>query len=222
VPKLLTVHPDRLRPNTWNTNFVSPENEVKLSRSLEELGQFKPIIVRTLPDGLTDWEILGGEHRWSVAKEKGLKEVIIFDLGEVDDLKAKKISLADNPRYGSDDTLALAKLFKELGSADELQQILPYTDADMSAIFASTDIALDELDLPESFDAEKPELEEIKQKKEPKTHTIMRFKVPLSDAEKITEMVTKTQKRQSFTSSDELTNAGDALVHLLFGDKDEE
>jgi hypothetical protein len=44
----------------------------------------------------------------------------------------------------------------------------------------------------------------------------MRFKVPLGDAEKITELIVKVKKRQNFTSSDDLTNAGDALVHQLF------
>jgi ParB-like chromosome segregation protein Spo0J len=222
VARALVIHPNRLRPNPWNTNLVSPENEAKLAKSLDELGQFKPIIVRFLPDLRTDtdYEILGGEHRWQIAMNTGLHEVHIFDLGVVDDIKAKKISLADNPRYGADDTLALAKLLGELGTADELQAILPYTDADISAIFSATDIALEELDLPDDFDSTAaPEIKAPE--RATKTHTIMRFKVPLTDAEKITEKISKTQKRQGFSSSDELTNAGDALVHLLFADPDE-
>lgn len=220
MPKSLSVHPNRLRPNPWNTNFVSPENETKLARSLEELGQFKPIIVRELPDGETEFEILGGEHRWQIAMNTGLTEVFIFNLGVIDDLMAKKVSLADNPRYGADDTLALAKLLGEIGTADEIQGFLPYTDADVSAIFSSTDIALGELELPESFEETAPE--EIKPERVPKTHTIMRFKVPLSDAERITEVIAKTQKHQDFNSSDELTNAGDALVHLIFAERGDE
>jgi ParB-like chromosome segregation protein Spo0J len=213
------VHPSRLRANPWNTNFVSPENEIKLARSLAELGEFKPIIVRELSDGTTDFEILGGEHRWSIVRDSGADEISIYNLGVVDDLKAKKISLADNPRYGADDTLALAKLLEEIGTADEIQQFLPFTDSDISAIFSASDIALEELELPESFE-EKADALEIKPERAPKTHTIMRFKVPLGDAERITEVITKTQKRQGYSSSDELTNAGDALVHLIFADKE--
>lgn len=221
MPELQTVHPDRLRANPWNTNFVSPENETKLARSLDELGQFKPIIVRELRDipSMTDFEILGGEHRWQMAIAHKHKTVDIYNLGVIDDIKAKKITLADNARYGADDTLALAKLLGEIGTPDEIQSFLPYTDADVSAIFSASDIALDELELPESFEDKAPA--DLKPEREAKTHTIMRFKVPLSDAERITEIITKTAKRQSFTSSDELTNAGDALVHIIFADKDE-
>jgi len=222
VLKLLTVHPDRLRANPWNTNFVSPENETKLARSLAELGQFKPLVVRELPDAATDtqFEILGGEHRWGVAKNVGITEVTIFNLGVIDDTLAKKISLADNAKYGADDTLALAKLLAEIGSADEMQQILPYSDADISAIFSASDIALDELELPESY--EEPDAGAEKPERVANTHTIMRFKVPLTDAERITEMVTRTLKKQGYTSSDELTNAGDALVHIMFAEREDD
>lgn len=220
MPKLLAVHPDRLRANSWNSNFVSPENEIKLARSLEDLGQFKPIVVREFADETTDFEILGGEHRWHVARGAKLEEVWIFNLGVVADDLAKKISLADNARYGADDTVALAKLFESIGTADEIQQFLPYTDSDISSIFSASVIALDELDLPESFDAG-AETPDTKPERLPKTHTIMRFKVPLSDAERITEVITKTQKRQGYSSSDELTNAGDALVHIIFAEDEE-
>jgi hypothetical protein len=218
VPELLFVHPERLRPNSWNPNFLAPENEAKLAASLEELGQFKPIVVREKPDGKTDFEILGGEQRWHTASAAGRTEVSIFNLGEIDDDLAKRISLADNARYGIDDAAALAALFESVGNAEEIQRFLPYTDTDISSIFSASVIALDELELPESFDPEKPELPAEKAERVPKTHTIMRFKVPLTDAERITEIIAKIQKRQGYTSSDELTNAGDALVHALFAE----
>ena len=219
MPKLLSVHPDRLRANGWNSNFVSPENEIKLTRSLEDLGQFKPIVVRESKDvpSMTDFEILGGEHRWHAARAAKLDGVWIFNLGVVADDMAKRISLADNARYGADDTAALAKLMESIGTADDLQQFLPYTDADISSIFSASVITLDELELPESFDAGALTAD-TKPERLPKTHTIMRFKVPLSDAERITEVITKTQKRQGYDSSDELTNAGDALVHIIFAE----
>ena len=37
----------------------------------------------------------------------------------------------------------------------------------------------------------------------------------LGDAERLTALIAETQKIQGLTTSDELTNAGDALVHLL-------
>ena len=99
------VETSRLRPNPWNTNAVSPENEEKLRRSIERFGVFKPIICRELPGGTL--EILGGEHRWQTAREMGLDTVPVVNLGAVSDERAKEIGLVDNGRYGEDDTLAL-------------------------------------------------------------------------------------------------------------------
>jgi ParB/RepB/Spo0J family partition protein len=216
VTKPLTVDITLLQPNPWNTNFLSPDNERKLDASMRRFGLFKPIVVREIKsDDETYFEIIGGEHRWEAAKRIGLIEVPISNMGLVDDETAKEIMLADNARYGSDDTIALAELLKDMDGADELSNFLPFSDSDIKSIFSASDIALDELDLPESFEKieEPPEPAALKA---PKTHTILKFKVPLSDAERITDFITRAQKRFGFTDSDEMTNAGDALVHLLF------
>jgi hypothetical protein len=210
----MMVDPHSMRPNPWNTNTVSPDNEIKLGQSIELLGLFKPFVVREVK-GTPGYEILGGEHRWQEAIAAGMTEVPIFNLGIIDDDKAKKISLADNARYGADDTIELAKLIEGLEDAESLQNFLPYSSADLSAIFSSVTIALDELDLPESYEEEgKPS--GPAPESAPKTHTIMRFQVQLADAERITELIAKVKKRQNFNSSTDLTNAGDALVHTLF------
>lgn len=208
-----------LRPNPWNSNHVSPDNETKLRASIRQFGLFKPIIVRELYDEETDtkYEILGGEHRWQAAQEEGLDEVPVFSVGVIDDNTAKRITLADNARYGHDDTIELAKLLEEIGNTDELQQILPYTESDFASIFSSVDIALDDLDLEESYETESSGQDPgPAPEKAAKTHTIMRFKIAVADAEKVAELLGKVKKRQGFTSADDLTNAGDALVHQLF------
>jgi ParB-like chromosome segregation protein Spo0J len=211
------VSPLLLRPNPWNTNIVSPDNEEKLALSISHFGLFKPIVVRDLPgDDGTEYEILGGEHRWGAAVNAKLHEIPIFSVGEIDDDTAKKISLADNARYGADDTIELAKLLEGLHDAAQLNEILPWSASDISAIFSSVDIALEELDIGEGFEEEEAPAPSDKAAAAPKTHTIMRFKVQLEDAERVTELVAKIKKRQNFTTSDDLTNAGDALVHALF------
>jgi ParB/RepB/Spo0J family partition protein len=208
-----------LRPNPWNSNHVSPDNETKLRASIRQFGLFKPIVVRELYDEETDtkYEILGGEHRWSAAQEEGMDEVPVFSVGVIDDNIAKRITLADNARYGHDDTIELAKLLEEIGSAEELQEILPYTESDLNSIFSSVSIALDELDLPESYtEDDKGHDAGPAPEKAAKTHTIMRFKVSIADSERLAELLAKVKKRQGFTAADDLTNAGDALVHQLF------
>ena len=212
--KVFEVHPDLLRPNSWNSNYVSPENEAKLSASIDRFdGLFKPILVREVA-GVEGYEILGGEHRWIVAKSKKLTLVPIWNLGEIDDKKAKEISLADNARYGADDALALAELLKDLTvDGDDLQDYLPYSDVDLHAIFSS-DIALDELSLDEIDDEPKETVEEPVARPV-KTHTVMRFKIVNEDAERLTAALVKTQVKFGYTTSDHMTNAGDALIQMI-------
>lgn len=207
--KMVEVDIETLRPNPWNTNVVTPENEEKIKASILRLGMFRPIIVRTLEDGTK--EILGGEHRWSVAKSLGYTKVPIVDLGTVSDKKAKEIGLVDNGRYGEDDTLQLAELLKELGSSEEFLEFLPYTGDEIDSIFSATSIAFEDLEIPEGDET----LPEIPVSKTAQTHQIMRFKVPIEDAEFLTRQIEATMKAQNFTGDESMINAGNALVHLL-------
>jgi hypothetical protein len=212
--KVIDLAVDQLVPNGWNSNMVSPQNEAKLDEAIKRLGIFKPIVARYLPDR-DKYEILGGEHRWGSAKRLGMQTVPVINLGTIDDKRAKEISLADNSRYGVDDSMALATLMSEIGSPEEVSNFLPYSDIDVQSILSSVDIAVSALDFDETID--EPGSPEPPATKAPKTHTVMRFKVPLRDAESITALIAKTQKHQGLNDSDELTNAGDALVHLLLG-----
>ena len=210
--QFLELKPSQLRKNSWNTNKVTPENERKIRASLKRNGVFKPIIVRETKDG--EYEIIGGQHRWEQAIELGLDKLPVFNLGCIDDKRAKEISLADNARYGTDDTIELAELLKTLDT-DELKDFLPYGESDINEIFSSN-IALEELELEEDIETKLETPEDLKPVAKPaKTHTIMRFKVPIADAERITALIATTQKEYGFTEADELTNVGDALVQIL-------
>lgn len=206
--KISEVKPELLQPNPWNTNFVDPENEERLDNAIDRLGMFKPILVRELDDGTL--EILGGQHRAEAAQRKGFDTVPVVNLGKISDNKAKEIGLADNGRYGNDDALMLANLLQSLGTHDDISSFLPYSDGELTSIFDTTSIDIDELDLPDD-DEEIVTLPKSK----PQTRQLMRFKVPIEDADEVTNQLEMIMKRQGFTESDSLTNAGDALVLIL-------
>lgn len=213
--EFLNVNVSLLRKNPWNTNRVAPENELKIRESLNRNGMFKPIVVREVP-GVPGYEILGGEHRWEQAIELGETEVPVANLGAISEKQAKEIGLIDNARYGTDDTLGLSDLLKEIGDVPELQSFLPYGQADIDAIFSASVIALDDLEIDESFEkTSETDMDEAPAPKLAKTHAQMRFKVPIADAERLTALISRTQKDFGYTTEDELTNAGDALIHLL-------
>lgn len=207
--KNITMSPHLLKPNKWNTNIVSPENEKKIEKSIQRLGLFKPVIVRELIDGTL--EILGGEHRAQAAIRLGMKEVPVTNLGNISDKKAKEISLIDNGRYGADDSLQLGLLLEELGNSSELAEFLPYSEADLNEIFSSRSIELDMLDMDDDEDVE---LAAPTVSKPIQTHQIMRFKVPYEDAPVVQAVIESIMKRQGYSQEDSLTNAGHALVHI--------
>lgn len=223
--EITQVNPSILLPNPWNSNRLTPEGEKQLETSLERFGFIKPVIAREIEvAGKIELQIIGGEHRSLVAKRKGYKTVPVVNLGPIDDKRAKEISLVDNARYGADDATDLAALLTEIGNIAEIQTFMPFTDDDVTSIFSAASIDLEELNLDEEFDLKVEEqaaqIEAAKPTKTPKTHTIMRFKVSIPDAERIAKRVADTKIAQGFTSSDELTNAGDALSHLLLAATD--
>lgn len=203
-----------LRPNAWNTNHVSPENEEKIRNSILELGFFRPLIVRQV-EGVSGYEILGGQHRWQVASGMGYEKLPAINVGYIDDDHAKKIGLVDNGRYGEDDTLALAELLKSLGDPEDIQSIMPYSDDQLDGIFSASSLSIDDLDIPEDSDEPLPQLATTAAQ----THVILRFKIPIEDQDFVTRLIDGTATNQGFTDDDAMMNAGNALMHLLRGIK---
>jgi ParB family transcriptional regulator, chromosome partitioning protein len=204
------VPPSALSPNPWNSNVVAPEAEEKLKESITRFGLFKPIVVRELNDG--SLQIIGGEHRWDVAKKIGMAEVPIVNLGKITDKRAKEIGLVDNGRYGQDDAIALSELIEDLGGISEVIDFLPGSAQDFEDIFKASNLSLDELGLDD--DGSKS-LSDLASTKSAPTHQIMRFKVPVGDADHVTRLIERTMREQGFKEEDSLSNAGNALVHLL-------
>jgi ParB-like chromosome segregation protein Spo0J len=195
-----------LVPNPFNPNRVDPHMLDRLRTSLDRLGTFKPVVVRELQDG--SYQILGGYHRVLIAQERD-ENVPVVNLGVVPDQTAKEIALADNHSWGQNDPALFNDLMRSMDvDLAELSTFLPghYEDiqVDLSAV---TEIDLDSLGL-------EPELDEPAARPTP-THTTLKFRVPLEDAERITELVQNTVIEQGFDGGSSQENAGDALVYLL-------
>lgn len=213
----LEVDPRELKPNPWNPNVVDPINREKIRNSLRKEGFFKPALVRTLHNGVL--QIIGGAHRIEEAIALGFETVPVTNLGEIDDARAKRLTLLDNSRYGEDDHERMIKLLTDgIGSSEELLSILPIDEAELAGYFdhdledAMRD--LDELTHDDLGDGEDDEIDLQIQTKPSKTHEILRFKVSIEDANRLREVIKSITTEQGFTESDSLTNAGDALVWL--------
>ena len=86
--------------------------------SLQQHGQFKPIVVRELDATSADpsYQILAGNHTWNAAKDLGWDEIAVCII-EADDEQAKKIVIVDNRTsdLGTYDDAQLVSLMKDLG-----------------------------------------------------------------------------------------------------------
>mgnify|MGYP003669594045 CR=1 FL=1 len=215
MSKLETTYhnPSSLIPNDWNPNEVDPVNQDKLKKSLEVDGFFKPVLVRDTEDGL---EIIGGYHRIQAAVDLGHTEVPCINLGAISDSKAKKIGLKDNYRYGEDDLEKLTDLLSSgFIDAESLTGEMPIDEAELAGFFDHVDLDDIDIDAQLSEDDEDSRIDLTGGISSDKTHQILRFKVPIDDADHISELIAKTKQQQGLTESDQLTNAGDALVYLI-------
>ena len=203
----LKIDPKKLIYSQWNVNTVSPENMEKLKQSIKRNGIIRPIIVRQVKG---QFEVIAGEHTTRVAIELGIKEIDIYNLGEISDAKAKEISVIDNQHYGVEDAYGLASLLQEIegNPAD----FLPFSDSEMESLFKSVKIDLSALDLPDDLDFDSEPEAVIA--RAPVDHQVMRLKIPIKDAEFVTRVIESIIKRQGFKQTDSMAAAGDAIVWL--------
>lgn len=196
------ISPHELLANPWNSNKVSKENMDKLKNSIVKFGNFKPVICRELDDG--SLQILGGYHRCEAAKELSLDEIPYVNLGKLDDVKSKEITLVDNLRYGDDNQELLNKILQDI-DLSELSNLAPFSFGEIEAMVSEIDC-----------DVEIPSMDEEK-KLDGKT-----IKLKFSDIEKAEEIEAILSRKAfdadyKYKSFDE--NFADALYHILVLDK---
>ena len=215
------VDPHELRPNPWNPNNVDPVNQTKLENSIRRDGIKRPIVVRQLSNG--DYQIIGGQHRTEAAIELGMKQIPIINRGKISDAEAKKETLLDNYRYGSDNLDRLSALLSDpdIGDAASLLDTMPIDEEELAEYFkhlTSETIDLDieaELDDGSKAADDDEDTVDLSTGKPLRTHQIIRFRVSVEDQAKLAELLKQVKIDEGYVTSDDLTNDGDALVHLL-------
>ena len=218
VKKIEIEHlsPDLLFPNPWNSNRVGPDMEARLEASLKEFGFVKPVLCRRLASGAL--QIIGGEHRVRKAQEMGLESVPVVVLENINDARAKALGIADNGRYGEDDTLKLSAILGDIDA--ELLAALPYDEQDLAGIFSSAAINLDDLGFSDHDDNDDT-LPALDAPRATITHELMRFKVPIEDRARIEALIKHVIKSKGFASEqDSMIQAGMALVVIVDAAKD--
>ncbi|RLG40015.1 MAG: hypothetical protein DRO01_04720 [Thermoproteota archaeon] len=113
------VEIDNIIPNTFNPNFISPEELEELRRNFSlEILRLNPIRVREakyvkysdLPEG--KYEIIDGYHRWLVAREKGLKRIPV-EIHNCSDEEAERTCVTSSLNRGTHNYLLLSVIFEK-------------------------------------------------------------------------------------------------------------
>ena len=172
---------EKLTPNHWNPNRMAPDMRAKLRVYIKREGFVEPLVVRTQGE---DYEILGGYHRWGIAKELGYETVpcVVLDL---DDRRAKILSVNLNEMKGQSLPNLLANLVHELSkelTLEDLESQLPYSISELKD-------SLELLKIPDGLEAY---LNEEAERQERETPTILSFVV--DDAETVERAIAKAQE----------------------------
>jgi hypothetical protein len=109
--RFVMIPVDRLLPNDWNPNLMTPEQEGRVQEEVRRgKGPAHDILVRPLTE--VTYEILDGEHNWAAAKEDGIAEVPC-EVVEVNDLEAMRLTYVRN-QHGTRDRLLTGRLFQRM------------------------------------------------------------------------------------------------------------
>ena len=131
--ELLEIEVGKLQPNPWNPNRMSEEMYHKLKAYIKREGLVEPIVVRPKGEG---YEILGGFHRWKIARELGY-ETVPCAMVDVDDRRAKILSINLNEMKGQSVSALLSELVHDLSqelTLEDLESQLPYSEADLKDV----------------------------------------------------------------------------------------
>jgi ParB/RepB/Spo0J family partition protein len=209
--KQLTVHHigvEKLSPNPWNPNRMSDEMRAKLKAYIEREGFVEPLVVRPKGDS---FEILGGFHRWMIAKELGYQTVpcVVVDL---DDRRAKILSINLNEMKGQSLPNLLANLVHDLSrelTISDLESQLPYSMSELK----------DSLELLKIPDGLESYLDEEAAKQERERPKILTFVV--DDEETVEGAIKRAQAKHAggLTRGGALVQIARCYLHKASGGK---
>jgi len=143
--ELVEIEVDRLQPNPWNPNRMADEMFHKLKAYVKREGLVEPIVVRPLEGG---YQILGGYHRWKIARDLGY-ETVPCAVVELDDRRAKILSVNLNEMKGQSVSSLLSELVHDLSqelTLEDLESQLPYSEAELKD-------ALELMKIPDGLEA---------------------------------------------------------------------
>ena len=123
----------KLWPAEWNANRVPESVMAKIRRSLEEFGVVENLVVRSHPDRPGEYEVVSGNHRLRLYRERGMETVPCI-VRELDDAHARLLAQTLNRTRGQDDPKAYARLLEEVLASLDKSEVLAFLPESESAL----------------------------------------------------------------------------------------
>lgn len=133
---------EKVQPNSWNDNEVDTDTLIKIERGMRRLlaraKLLPPIIVRPHPSMQGEYQIIDGEHRWKIVKDKLRLQEIYVTVLPVDDATARILTETLNNLRGAPNEDKKAELVAEIVKhgerLDTLHDFLPDTAEEITAL----------------------------------------------------------------------------------------
>jgi ParB family chromosome partitioning protein len=140
--QILNINKDLIDPDPEQprTHFDEASLE-ELARSLEEVGQIQPIIVRETGNGR--YTICCGERRWRAAKKASLTEIQAVVRNDLDPLELLRLQVQENEQRESMNPLDLGRVYSRVLKQLKTQKAVAAW-ADKSEAYISTYLQLTE------------------------------------------------------------------------------
>jgi ParB family transcriptional regulator, chromosome partitioning protein len=125
---------EQLLEAPWNSNQMDEATLFRLRKSIQVYGLVQNLVAR--PSGHDKYEVLSGNQRLRVLKEKGLSPVPCVVV-HLDDARARLLAQALNHVHGQDDLGLKAELVREILKTlpgEDVLAILPDTKFDLAAL----------------------------------------------------------------------------------------
>lgn len=152
VPEARTVPIDEIKADNKNPNKMSEEKFEALKRNIKKYGFLIPVI--------TNKELLiaDGQHRWTAAKELGMKDVPVISL-DVSEVDRKMLRQVLNKLRGMHDDLLDADEFKfiyENDCFDEFKELLALNEQEADEIrrLVTFEAVIKEKEIDENLETE--------------------------------------------------------------------
>ena len=138
--KVVTFPLDKLKPNGWNPNVVTPEKMASIEYGFRTDGWLASqalLVWRKDDAGKIQNVIIDGEHRWKAARTVGLADGPVVFLDGVSETEAKALTIKLNQKRGEWDEDALGKLLREVqGSSEDLGLDFGFDDKELGRLLA--------------------------------------------------------------------------------------